>query len=164
LGNDRLGGALCAIDEVRVDAVGQAPPDIARGTQSRIRIAAVINKTDDRVGERESEPHAAAVRSVASHTLRVMNDRLYTKNGRPLQVHNDKLYSRWGQYLGRIRNGKVFDPAGRYAATVVGERVVYRGSDSGRVSGPSSSGNRGGIGAGNRGAVGIWGDEPGFPD
>lgn len=89
---------------------------------------------------------------------------LYTKNGRPLQVHGDRVHSRSGIYLGRIRNQKVYDPSGRYAGTIVGDRVVYRSTHSATISSPSTSANRGGTGRANRGGSGVWGDEPNFPD
>lgn len=90
--------------------------------------------------------------------------RLYTKNGRPLQIDGARVYSKSGTYVGRIDRGKVFDPRGRYAGTIVGERVVFRGSDSAAISGPSVAANQAGCGAANRGGSGLWGDEPAFPD
>lgn len=89
---------------------------------------------------------------------------LYTKNGRPLQRSGDSLYARSGRFLGRIRNGKVYDPAGRYAGTIVGDRVVYRGTDSATVGSPSTSAGRAGSARANRAGSAIWGDEPAFPD
>jgi len=89
---------------------------------------------------------------------------LYTKDGRPLQQSGDRIYSRSGQYLGRISNGKVYDPAGRYAGTVVGDRVVYRGIDSATLSGPSMSVNQVGTARINAVPAALWGDEPPFPD
>lgn len=89
---------------------------------------------------------------------------LYTKDGRPLQRSGDNLYSRSGHHLGRIRNGKVYDPSGRYAGTIVGDRVVYRGTDSATVASPSVSAGRAGTARANRAGSAIWGDEPPFPD
>ena len=89
---------------------------------------------------------------------------LYTKNGRPLQRTGDSLYSRSGRYLGRIRNGKVYDPNGKYAGTIAGDRVVYRGTDSASVGSPSTAANRAGSARANRAGSAIWGDEPPFPD
>ncbi|MGV3712891.1 4-fold beta flower protein [Pseudolysinimonas sp.] len=93
-----------------------------------------------------------------------MSDRLHTKNGRPLQVHDDKVYSRSGTYVGRISNGKIYDPNGRYAATIVGDRAVYRTTDSASIIGPSISSNRVGIAVINKVGAAIIGDEPPFPD
>lgn len=89
---------------------------------------------------------------------------LYTKNGRPLQLSDDKVNSRSGAYVGRIVDGKVYGPHGRYVGTIDGDRLVYRSSEGARVVGATAAGNRGGTGAGNRGASGIWGDEPQIPD
>ena len=72
---------------------------------------------------------------------------LYTKNGRPLQVSGKSLFSRSGTYLGRISNGRVYDPSGRYVGTICGDRVVYRSSDSATISSPSISANRAGSAA-----------------
>lgn len=66
--------------------------------------------------------------------------------------------------MGRIKGDYVFDPSGRYAGTIVGERIVYRSTHSSRIASPSVSANRGGSGAGKRGGSGMWGDEPPFPD
>ncbi|AQP51884.1 4-fold beta flower protein [Tessaracoccus flavescens] len=89
---------------------------------------------------------------------------LYTKNGRPLQVSGDSLYSRSGTYLGAISNGKVYDPRGRYAGTIDGDRVVYRSTDSASMGSATTSGNRAGIATANRVGSATWGDEPNFPD
>lgn len=89
---------------------------------------------------------------------------LYTKNGRPLQRSGDNLHSRSGRYLGRIRNGKVYDPSGRYAGTIVGDRVVYRSIDSATIGSPSVAANRVGTARANMVGSAIWGDEPAFPD
>lgn len=89
---------------------------------------------------------------------------LYTKNGRPLQQTGDRIYSRSGVYLGQIRNGKVYDPSGSYAGTIVGDRVVYRGTDSATLANPSVAAGRAGTARANRAGSAIWGDEPPFPD
>lgn len=89
---------------------------------------------------------------------------LYTKKGRPLQRSGDKLYSRSGRYLGQIRNGKVYNPRGRYAGTLIGDRVVYRSTDSATIGSPSTSANHAGSAAARAVGAAIWGDEPPFPD
>ena len=89
---------------------------------------------------------------------------LYTKNGRPLQVRGDAVYSRSGVYLGRISNGKVYDPSGKYAGTIAGDRVVYRTTDSATISTPSSSINTIGSATINTVGAAILGDEPNFAD
>lgn len=93
----------------------------------------------------------------------LMSD-LYTKEGRPLQRSGEKLYSRSGRYVGLIRNGRVYDPNGNYAGTIVGDRVIYRSTDSATIAGPSVSADRAGIARANRVGSATWGDEPAFPD
>ncbi len=91
-------------------------------------------------------------------------DDLYTRSGRLLQRLGDHLHSRSGSYLGQLRNGKVFDPDGRYCGTIVGDRVVYRTVDSAAsstasvavVCPPSTQANRNGSS--------LWGIEPPFAD
>jgi hypothetical protein len=89
---------------------------------------------------------------------------LYTKNGRPLQASGSNVYSRSGAYLGRISGAKIFDPRGRYAATIVVNCAVYRTMDRGTVSGPSASSGHTGSTAAHTVRSAIWGDEPNFPD
>ncbi|MEY9931574.1 hypothetical protein ABH926_006223 [Catenulispora sp. GP43] len=62
--------------------------------------------------------------------------RLYTKEGHPIRVRDDKVYDKSGQQVGRLVDNKVYAPDGRYAATVVGDRLVYRASDNRQVSPP----------------------------
>ena len=85
---------------------------------------------------------------------------LYTKNGRPLQVHGDKVYSQSGQIVGRIKDDKVFGTDGRYVGTIVNDYLVYRSTDSAKISSPFSSANRMGTARANRIGSAIWGDEP----
>ena len=89
---------------------------------------------------------------------------LYTKNGRPLQVSGDQVHSRSGVYIGRISNGKVYDPSGRYAGTIDGDRVVYRVTDSASMSSPSIAVPRVGSATMNSLGAAMLGDEPPFPD
>ncbi len=89
---------------------------------------------------------------------------LYTKDGRALQRFRNYLFSRSGQYLGRIRRRMVYDPMGRYVGTIVGDRVVYRRTDSVRVIGPSSAVNWVATSRPDRPPAVVWGDEPAFPD
>jgi hypothetical protein len=93
----------------------------------------------------------------ADRALMVDVSDLYTKNGRPLQRSGDDLYSRSGRYLGRVRNGKVYDQSGKYAGTIVGDRVVYRGTDGATIGSPSISANRVGDGTCEPGRVGDMG-------
>lgn len=89
---------------------------------------------------------------------------LYTKNGRPLQVSDDIVYSRSGQVVGRIKNEKVYGTDGRYVGTIVGDRLVYRSTDSAGISSPFSAATRAGSAKANRAGSAIWGDEPNIPD
>jgi hypothetical protein len=89
---------------------------------------------------------------------------LYTKNGRPLQVSGEKIYSKSGTIIGRIRHNKVFGTNGRYVGTVVGDRLVYRSTDSASTSGVFGASVRAGSALGNTIGSSILGDEPNIPD
>lgn len=89
---------------------------------------------------------------------------LYTKNGRPLQVSGDKVYSRSGQIVGRINGKKVYGTDGRYVGTIVGDRLVYRSTDSAGIRTSFSAANRAGSAKANRAGSAIMGDEPDIPD
>ena len=91
-------------------------------------------------------------------------DYLYTRSGRLLQRSGSDLHSRSGRYLGQLREGKVFDPDGRYCGTLVGDRVVYRTVDSARPSDASSVVARPASMLANRGGCSLWGVEPPFAD
>ena len=62
---------------------------------------------------------------------------LHTKNGRPLQLVGDKLFAKSGAYLGLVKNGQAYHSTGMYAATIVGDRAVYRFEHSATMIGPS---------------------------
>lgn len=89
---------------------------------------------------------------------------MYTKNGRPLQVSGDTVYSRSGKVVGRIRGTKVFGPNGRYVGSIVGDRLVYRSTDSASISSPFAAADRAGSAKANHAGSAIWGDEPEIPD
>lgn len=93
-----------------------------------------------------------------------MPELIYTKQGRPLKVSGEGLFSRSGKHVARIRNEKAYDPNGKYVGTIVGDRLVYRSSDSAYAA--SSFMARDGFGHtyANRLAVATWGDEPPIPD
>lgn len=55
---------------------------------------------------------------------------LYTMNGRPLTRRRDDLFTRSGNHIGHVQGEKVFGPDGRYVGTLVGDRLVYRSTDS----------------------------------
>jgi hypothetical protein len=89
---------------------------------------------------------------------------LYTKDGRPLQVSGETNYSRSGQPVGRIRGSKVFGTDGRYVGTIVGDRLVYRSTDSASIGSPFTAAHRAGSARANRAGSAILGDEPDIPD
>ncbi len=89
---------------------------------------------------------------------------LYTKNGRPLQLSGDQLFAQSGAYLGRLRNGRVYDPSGRYAGTLVGNRIVHRATDSTTISSPSVAVPRVAVARVNAVPSALLGDEPPFVD
>ena len=68
------------------------------------------------------------------------------------------------QPVGRIRGSKVFGTDGRYVGTIVGDRLVYRSTDSAAIGSPFAAANRAGTARANRAGSAIWGDEPDIPD
>jgi hypothetical protein len=91
-------------------------------------------------------------------------DHLYTRSGRVLQRFGADLFSRSGHYLGHLHNGKVFDSAGRYSGTVVGDRIVYRTIDSAATSTPATAADRPASTLANHTGSSVWGREPSFAD
>jgi len=53
-----------------------------------------------------------------------------------LSVSGENIFNRAGRHVGRIRDEKVYGPGGRYAGTIVGDRVVYRVPDSASMGSP----------------------------
>jgi hypothetical protein len=89
---------------------------------------------------------------------------LYTRSGRLLQVQGNNLHSRSGAFLGLLVNNKVYDSNGRYCATVVGDRVVYRTIDSAAtVTGIEGDVIPASV-TPNRSGTSLWGREPNFVD
>jgi len=62
-----------------------------------------------------------------------MGDYLYIKNGVPVKVSGQIVFNPSGHQFGRINGSKVYGPNGRYVGTVVGDRLVYRSTDSAGV-------------------------------
>jgi hypothetical protein len=91
-------------------------------------------------------------------------EHLYTRSGRLLQRSGNQLHSRSGSYIGQLQNGKVYDPAGRYAGTIVGERVVYRTIDSAGKTAASAAVVCAASTLPNLTGSSIWGIEPKFED
>jgi hypothetical protein len=60
---------------------------------------------------------------------------LYTKSGKPLTSQGSSLYSRSGKYTGGISGNRAYGAKGRHLASIVGNRVVHRSTDSASMSG-----------------------------
>ncbi len=86
---------------------------------------------------------------------------LYTKSGKPLIVRGDDVFDSSGRHVGRRRGDRIYAPDGRYAATIVGDRAIYRSTESGSVSSPFAP-HIGVVGTAEASRVGTadWGDEP----
>lgn len=66
-----------------------------------------------------------------------------------------------GQNFGYIRNDKVYGLDGRYRGTIVGDRLIYRSTESAATSGArAGSAGIGGSARASRAGSAIWGDEP----
>ena len=91
-------------------------------------------------------------------------DRIYTKEGRPLKVSGQDLFSRSGKHVARMRNGKAYGPDGRYVATIVGDRLIYRSTNSASISSPFAPRASAGHAYANHAATAAWGEEPRIPD
>jgi hypothetical protein len=89
---------------------------------------------------------------------------MHTKNGKPLQVSGSTFYSESGQVVGRLREDKVFGQDGRYVATAVGDRLVYRTADSARIAPAFSAAKRAARALATRARSAVRGDEPDIPD
>jgi hypothetical protein len=88
-----------------------------------------------------------------------MPDMLYTKQGRALRVDGDDLVSHAG-HVARLRGGFAFGPDGRYVGTVVGDRLIYRTTDSAHIASPYVRRATAGHAYADRVATAAWGDEP----
>ena len=89
---------------------------------------------------------------------------LYTRSGRLLQAQGNNLHSRSGAFLGQLINNKVYDANGRYCATVVGDRVVYRTIDSAATATAIEGTVVPASVVPNRSGTSLWGREPNFVD
>jgi len=89
---------------------------------------------------------------------------LYTRDGRPLRRSGDDLFARPGAHVARLRGDKAYSPSGEYVGTVVGNRLVYRSTESAGISSPFAESPR--VGSASANAVGsaLMGDEPPIPD
>ncbi len=89
---------------------------------------------------------------------------LYTKNGKPLQVYNNIVYSKSGIVIGKIRSNKVYGTNGNYVGTIIGDRLVYRSTDSIGKSSVFTAANICGTAKCNQTGLAVLGDEPNIPD
>jgi hypothetical protein len=89
---------------------------------------------------------------------------IYTKEGRPLHASGDDLFSRSGTHVARLRGDKAHGPDGRYVGTLVGDRLVYRSTDSASIG--LAFARRASSGFATATSVGsaLWGEEPPIPD
>jgi hypothetical protein len=85
---------------------------------------------------------------------------LYTKNGKPLRLSGDDIFDRSGRHVGRRRGDKVYGPDGRYAGTIVRDRVVYRSTDSATIGSAFAPRAASGSASANHAGSAMWGDEP----
>lgn len=89
---------------------------------------------------------------------------LYTKSGRPLRRSGDNLFARSGTQVARVRGDKAYGPDGSYVGTIVGDRLVYRSTNSAGIGSPFAPSSRAGIASANRAGSGLSGDEPPIAD
>jgi hypothetical protein len=86
---------------------------------------------------------------------------LYTKDGVPLTVSGDRVYNPNGENFGQIRDDRVYDLQGQYRGTIVGDRLIYRSTQSARVVGSRvQAAGRPGSAQAHRAGSAAWGDEP----
>jgi hypothetical protein len=89
---------------------------------------------------------------------------LYTKNGRPLHRERDDLFSRSGKHVARLSGNKAFSSRGRYVGTLVGDRLIYRSTDSAVIGSLFTPSLRAGYAMSNAVGTAEWGDEPPIDD
>jgi hypothetical protein len=102
-------------------------------------------------------PHTQCRHSNERTRDRVM---VYTKNGEPLSHSGDDLFDSSGKHVARLSGTKAFGPSGQYVGTLVGDRLVYRSTDSAFIG--ASFVRRAGSGnaQARKAGLAIWGDEP----
>lgn len=89
---------------------------------------------------------------------------MYTLNGRPLKVDGDDIFSASGEHVARLRNGKAYSSNGDYVGTVVGDRLIYRSTESATISSPFAQRASAGFSAADAAGSAQWGDEPPISD
>jgi hypothetical protein len=55
---------------------------------------------------------------------------IHTRDGEPLAHNGDDLFDASGRHVARLRGSKAFGPDGQYVGTLVGDRLVYRSTES----------------------------------
>lgn len=88
-----------------------------------------------------------------------MSDFLYTKQGKALRVDGDDLIGRAG-HVAKLHGGFAFAPDGRYVGTVVGDRLIYRSTDSAHLRAPFVRRATAGHAYADRVPTAAWGEEP----
>ena len=85
---------------------------------------------------------------------------LYTKNGVPVTVRGDRLFNSRGENFGYIRGDRAFGLDGRYRATIVGERLIYRSTHSASIGSARTASAGSASARAPRVGSAAWGDEP----
>jgi len=84
----------------------------------------------------------------------------YTKNGVPLRVSGSAVFNPSGQNFGHLSGDRVYGLDGRYRGTIVGDRLIYRSTDSASVGSARAASTGMGSASAARAASAAWGDEP----
>ena len=85
---------------------------------------------------------------------------LYTKNGVPLRVSGSAVFNPSGQNFGHIRGDRVFGLDGRYRGTIVGDRLIFRSTQSASMGSARAASAGMGSASAPRAGSAAWGDEP----
>ncbi len=88
---------------------------------------------------------------------------LHTKEGRPLRQSGHDRCSRSGTHVARLR-GKKAGPDGKCVGTIVGNRLVYRFTDSATVGSVFARRASAGTASPRAAGAAVSGDEPPIPD
>jgi hypothetical protein len=89
---------------------------------------------------------------------------LYTKEGRPLRQSSSDLFSRSGTHVAKLKGKKAYGPDGRYVGTLVGNRLVYRSTDSATSGSAFAQRSHAGTASARAAGSAISGEEPPIPD
>lgn len=85
---------------------------------------------------------------------------MYTKQGVPVTVSGSNVYRPCGRQFGRISGKRVFGSDGRYTATIVGNRLIYRSTDAAVIGSPFAPSRTVTSAYMRAVATADWGDEP----